>query len=1036
MEADEYDRPVDRLIEWTGERCVPWTGDLQVVYEHYHRYLLARPLVDGKRVLDLASGEGYGAALLARTATEVLGLEIDPASVAHSTATYDVPGLSFVEGSMLDLGRFPDGSFEVVTCFEALEHVVEHDELVAGVRRVLSGNGVFLTSTPDRLMYTEHLHQHNPHHVRELSLDEFRVLLDGHFPHVRYWGQAVAVGSLVQPVAADQPGGSLVLALERQGENWAPRDAYVPTYYLAAASAGALPELPAQSVLVDPDLSLVRDAQRAVHERDDLLARQRDAHGAERAQHDSQLAEARAEAQRQQQALETLRAELRETLVEVRDAYAARRAAERCSREDRAELDELRSSLGMRLVRKYQRTLDAVVPPGSARRQRYVKAVHGAARGAQLLIRRQPELVPVEAPVRVLTSDIPEVSVVVPVHGKWDYTARCLAALALDLPEVPYEVLVVDDASPDDTVERLQQVAGVRSVALEDNVGFVKACNAGIAASRGRYVVLLNNDTEPAPGWLDALYRTAEQDPTVGVVGAKLVYGDGSLQEAGGIIWSDGDGWNYGRGDDPDDPAYGFVRDVDYCSGAALLVRTSLLQVLGGGLDERYAPAYYEDTDLCFAAREQGYRVVYQPASVVVHHEGVSHGTDVVGTGVKRYQAINREKFLERWAGALAEQHPHDAALVPLARSRGRRGRVVVVDHHVPTYDRDAGSVRMWALLRLLREEGYDVTFVPENKASLQPYTAAMQQAGIEVLYGHLDLDERLSALAQSTVLALLSRARVADGHLDLVRRTMPGVPVVYDTVDLQHLREQRRADLTGDADLARTAQRLRQQELGLVARTEVTLVVADYERDALLAELPSATVRVLGTVHASRTDVLGPEGRSGLLFVGSFRHDPNVDAVVWFVREVLPLVREKRPDAVLTVAGGDVVPEVQALHSGDVQVLGWVPDLAPHYDRARVFVAPLRYGAGVKGKVGEAMGNGVPVVSTAVGAEGMGMVPGGDLLVAEGPADLAEAVLRLLEDDDLWRRTAEAGRQAVDRRYGLTATRAALAEVLRSVTT
>ena len=266
MQLDQSDRAPDRLIEWTGERCVPWTGDLQVVYEHYHRYLLARPLVEGKRVLDLASGEGYGAALLAERAEHVVGLEIDPASVTHSQATYRNDRLDFVEGSMLDLSRFPDGSFDVVTCFEALEHVTEHDELVSGVRRVLAADGVFLTSTPDRLIYSEELHQHNPHHVRELSLDEFRELLDGHFRHVRIWGQAVAVGSLIQPVEDDQPGGADVVALANHGESWVEQSSYSPTYYIAAASGVPLPVLPAQSVLVDVDIALVRSAQRELFE--------------------------------------------------------------------------------------------------------------------------------------------------------------------------------------------------------------------------------------------------------------------------------------------------------------------------------------------------------------------------------------------------------------------------------------------------------------------------------------------------------------------------------------------------------------------------------------------------------------------------------------------------------------------------------------------------------------------------------------------------------------------------------------------------
>jgi SAM-dependent methyltransferase len=246
-------------------------GDLQVVYEHYHRYLLARPLVEGKRVLDLASGEGYGAALLAERAEHVVGLEIDPASVAHSQGTYPNGRLDFVEGSMLDLSRFPDRSFDVVTCFEALEHVTGHDELVSGVRRVLAADGVFLTSTPDRLIYTEELHQHNPHHVRELSLDEFRELLDGHFRHVRIWGQAVAVGSLIQPVEDDQPGGADVVALANRGESWVEQSSYPPTYYIAAASGVPLPVLPAQSILVDVDIALVRSAQRALLERSSEL---------------------------------------------------------------------------------------------------------------------------------------------------------------------------------------------------------------------------------------------------------------------------------------------------------------------------------------------------------------------------------------------------------------------------------------------------------------------------------------------------------------------------------------------------------------------------------------------------------------------------------------------------------------------------------------------------------------------------------------------------------------------------------------------
>ena len=167
---------------------------------------------------------------------------------------------------------------------------------------------------------------------------------------------------------------------------------------------------------------------------------------------------------------------------------------------------------------------------------------------------------------------------------------------------------------------------------MKQNSGFIGAVNAGLERAKGRYVLLLNNDTEVLPGWLDALMRTMETEENVGVVGAQPADPDGTLQEAGGIIWRDGSGLNYGRGGDADDPSYNFVRDVDYCSGACLLVRKEILDALGG-LDRRYSPAYYEDTDLAFAARKLGYRVVYQPEAKIRHAEGSSNGTDE-GSGV------------------------------------------------------------------------------------------------------------------------------------------------------------------------------------------------------------------------------------------------------------------------------------------------------------------------------------------------------------------------------------------------------------------
>jgi len=249
----------------------------------------------------------------------------------------------------------------------------------------------------------------------------------------------------------------------------------------------------------------------------------------------------------------------------------------------------------------------------------------------------------------------PLAAIVIPVFNNSLYTFNCLLSVLRNTEDVPYEVIVVDDASTDDTQSMLAKIDNVRVETNPRNMGFVQTCNSGARRATGKYVVFLNNDTQVHRGWLSALVRVAENDSSVGMVGAKLLFPDGRLQEAGGIIWRDASAWNYGRLDDPTKPEYNYAREVDYCSAACLLVRRDLFERIGG-FDLLFAPAYYEDTDLAFAARKMGYRVVYQPDAVVTHFEGVTAGTDT-STGTKRFQEVNRQKFREKWRDVLETQH-------------------------------------------------------------------------------------------------------------------------------------------------------------------------------------------------------------------------------------------------------------------------------------------------------------------------------------------------------------------------------------------
>ncbi len=1044
----------DRRIEWTGERCVPWADDLQVVYEHYHRYALAARFTAGARVLDLACGEGFGPALLASGAAEVVGVDIDAPTVEHAAAHYQRENLRFMIGSMIDPKLLAGAKhFDVITCFEALEHVEEQDTLITVVQRLLAPGGLFMTSTPDVNVYSHEHGNDNPFHVRELTQAQFATLLGGSFRHVAILKQNVTVGSLITSGAGRGAGTGQSLRKAPDG-GWRVTPELPHTYLLGIASDATLPELPGLSALTDPDLTLVRDAHRALAQTHDRvtelsaeLADQRQRADAYRCSAARRLEQLDGDVHRLRSELAATqrRAQRAESLASWQQEIAA--DAERRATELQQEVSALRveqSATAQRLISRYRGAVERSAPRGTLRRDLYERAL---GRGSTSLA-LAPQL---PGPVQLRTSASPLLSIVVPVHGKWEYTRACLVSIERHRPAVPFEVLVVDDASPDQTAELVAASPGVRLASTERNLGFIGACNLGARHARGAYLLFLNNDTEVRPDALDALVNAADSDDRIGLVGAMLVYPDGRLQESGGIIWADGSGWNYGRGRDAGAPEFAARRDVDYCSGAAILVRRDLFERLGG-FDQRYAPAYYEDTDLAFAIRATGHRTIVEPRAVVVHHEGISNGTDLTA-GVKRYQEINRAQFVDKWAPVLADQLPAASELnVWLARQRGpaghRGGLVLVADHQVPMPDRDSGSMRMHRLLLALVELGQRVVFFPCNGALPQPYTGQLQSHGITVIPDAAGQDTFLREAGAALRLAVLSRPQVGWKLLEELRVLAPRCLVGYDTVDLHFVRLGRQAELaaaTGDEQtataLAGKAAASRELELGLVRAADLTLVVSESEQSLLRSLVPEADVRVLSNVHQPEVhqpevhhpagEVPGPQGRAGLLFVGSFDHPPNRDAARWMARDILPLVHHRHPGTVLHVVGSNPSPDVQELASETVEVHGWVADLAPLHRRCRLSVAPLRFGAGVKGKVGESMITGLPTVCTPVAVEGMGLVDGQEVLVAADATGFADRVVTLLDDDALWNTLSTAGASAITERFGPDVARAALQDVL-----
>ena len=635
------------------------------------------------------------------------------------------------------------------------------------------------------------------------------------------------------------------------------------------------------------------------------------------------------------------------------------------------------------------------------------------------------------SPFAVPASDEPTASIVIPVFNQFAHTLACLRALAAHPPANPVEIIVVDDGSSDETEGALTQVAGVRYHRRAKNGGFIAACNDGAELARGEYLVFLNNDTSPQPGWLDALLRTFEAHPRAGLVGAQLLYPDGRLQEAGGVVRNDGRADNIGRFKSPQHPLYSHVRRVDYCSGAAIALPTAAFRELGG-FDTRYSPAYYEDTDLGFRVRNSGRAVLYQPAAKVVHFEGATSGTDT-RQGPKAYQVRNRQVLVERWAHQLSRHPDHEVTQAALTRHHHAQ-EVLVIDAETPTPDRDSGSLRMVNLMRMLLDENAHVAFVPSNRRFDPIYTERLQQFGVEAWFTPFmaRAPAWLREHGHRFDTIVVSRHYVASEFLPLLRRHAPQARIVFDSVDLHYLRELRGAEVAADESLRRAAMRTRARELAVVNAADVTLVVSEAERALLAQDAPGATVEVLSNLHEVAGAGMPWAERRDLVFVGGFRHPPNVDAVLWFAREVFPAIRARLPDAVFHCIGAHAPAEVQALaREPGVVVHGHVPDITPYMDGARLALAPLRYGAGVKGKVNLSMAHGQPVVATTCAVEGMHLRDGHDVLVADDARGFADAVVRAYTDEALWNTLARNGLDNVARHFSLDAGREVVRRVL-----
>jgi GT2 family glycosyltransferase/glycosyltransferase involved in cell wall biosynthesis len=631
--------------------------------------------------------------------------------------------------------------------------------------------------------------------------------------------------------------------------------------------------------------------------------------------------------------------------------------------------------------------------------------------------------------------EAPTVSIVIPVFNKFELTYSCLKSIQDNVSgNVTYEVIIVDNNSTDKS-HHLKNMSGLIYVKNKENLGFVEACNIGAAKGTGSYLVFLNNDALVTPNWLESLLSTIKSSPNIGLVGSKILYPDGRLQEAGGMIFKDGSGWNYGKNDHPDRYQYNYVREVDYCSGASIIIGSKLFESFGG-FDMLYAPAYYEDTDLAFKVRQVGLSVIYQPESVIYHIEGATAGTST-GGGFKKYQAINHKKFLKRWNKTLQSDHMVEED-VYLARDRTHTKMALLLDEFIPMPDKDSGSVRAMRMIELLQELDYKVTFFSNHLQKIEGYTQKLQQMGVEVVYGPTTFTNFIEEYGKFYDIVMLSRPRIGAYFIELCQAYCTKAKIIYDTVDLHFLRLRRQAQYeTGEMKTyyEKAADKHEIIEKDLMETADNTLVVSQLEADMLRKD-GIENVEVVSNIHVIDLDAYKSvfKDRKDLLFIGGYAHLPNIDGIKWFVDDIFPIVSKQIPGIKIHVVGSNMPEDLKQYLSKRKGVIvdGFLEDISPLLTKSRVFVAPLRYGAGVKGKVGQAIEFGVPVVSTTIGAEGMNLKNGTSIALADTPEAFAQSIIDLYFDQKKWAKTQLAAREVINTYFSRESAKKHLEAILK----
>jgi len=530
----------------------------------------------------------------------------------------------------------------------------------------------------------------------------------------------------------------------------------------------------------------------------------------------------------------------------------------------------------------------------------------------------------------------PEISIVIN-FSDLENLYLCVSSILRNTPDLLYKVYLYGDLSEVEKKEMSGKISGI---------DFIPEIKPSLLS--GNFVVLMDDVFQVQKKWLSALVFAFEKHEKIKLVGGiaidnerRIVGGPGILSNCGGDFM--------GLRDNSFKPEYSFLREVDFLYGSTILIDKNFIA-------ERFSFDFESFLLLAKKVLNQGGKIFFQPKSVIV--TGLKEGKKLIGENVK-----NKDKIVNVFE-------------YPIKRPKQKT--ILFIDHMVPTFDKDAGSKSIFQHLKSFINMGFRVKFIPDNFFYSGEYTETLQQMGIEVLYGFWyarNWKKWMMKNAEEIDFVFLSRPLVSIKYIDFIQKNLKAKTLYYGH-DLHYLRLKRQMEIEESPELKIQIENFRKIEEKLIAKSDYVLMISEYERKIVEREFKFKKIVDVPVLIYDKFDLKACDfsGRKNILFLGGFNHKPNIDAACWLVNSIFPLIAKKLPDVKLIIAGSNPTEEIFALKRENVVVKGFLTEdeLNDYYKNIKLVVVPLRYGAGIKGKVVEAMYNGVPVVSTSIGLEGL----------------------------------------------------------------